>query len=150
MRKMFIAMVMILGFLGTSASAAGLTDTLMSGLGISEKQASGGAGSLMKYAKGNLSGDDFSKVSDSIPDMSSILSAAPAMAKSAGGGLGGLGDMASALGGDSVAGLAGLASSFTGLGMDAGMIQKFIPMILEYVKGSGGSDVMGLLAGALK
>jgi len=150
MRKIFMAIVMILGFLGTSASAAGLTDTLMSSLGVSEKQAAGGAGSLMKYAKGNLSKDDFSKVSGSVPDMSSILAAAPAAAKAAGGSLGGLGGMASALGGDSLGGIAGLASSFTGLGMDAGMVQKFIPMILEYVKGSGGSDVMGLLAGALK
>jgi hypothetical protein len=150
MRKIFIAMVMILGFLGTSASAAGLTDALMSSLGVSQKQASGGAGSLMKYAKGNLSKDDFSKVSSSIPDMSSILAAAPAATKAAGGGLGGIGGMASALGGDSVAGLASLASSFSDLGLSADMIQKFIPTILEYVKGTGGSDVMGLLAGALK
>ncbi len=149
MRKIFIAIVMILGFLGTSANAAGLTDTLMSSLGVSEKQASGGAGSLMKYAKGNLSKDDFSKVSSSIPDMSSIMSAAPDVAKAAGG-LGGIGGMASALGGDSVAGLASLASSFSDLGLSADMIQKFIPTILEYVKGTGGSDVMGLLAGALK
>ncbi len=150
MRKMFIAMVMILGFLGTSASAAGLADTLMSSLGVNEKQASGGAGSLLNYAKGNLSKDDFSKVSSSIPDMSSLLAAAPAAAAATGGSLGGLGGMASALGGDSLAGLAGLASTFSGLGLDAGMVQQFIPVILEYVNGSGGSDVMGLLAGALK
>ncbi|MEA1918836.1 MAG: DUF2780 domain-containing protein [Campylobacterota bacterium] len=150
MRKIFIAMIMTLGFLGATANAAGLTDTLMSSLGVSEKQAAGGAGSLLKYAKGNLSADDFSKVSSSIPDMSSILAAAPKAAKSADGGLGGLGGMASALGGDSLGGLASLASGFSDLGLDAGMIQKFIPTILEYVKGSGGSDVMGLLAGALK
>lgn len=142
-------MIMVLGFLGTSVSAASLTDTLMSSLGVSEKQASGGAGSLMKYAKGNLSKDDFSKVSSSIPDMSSLLAAAPAAGKAAGG-LGGLGGMASALGGDSLAGLAGLASTFSGLGLNADMIQKFIPTILEYVQGSGGDGVMSLLQGALK
>lgn len=149
MRKIFIAMVMVLGFLGTSVSAAGLTDSLMSSLGVSEKQAAGGVGSLLNYAKGNLSADDFSKVSSSIPDMSSIMKAAPSAAKSAGG-LGGLGGMASALGGDSLGGLAGLASSFGDLGLSADMIQKFIPSILEYVNGSGGADVMSLLQGALK
>jgi hypothetical protein len=146
MRKIFIAMIMILGLLATSASAAGLTDTLMSSLGVNEKQAAGGAGSLLKYAKGNLSKDDFSKVSKSIPDMSSIMAAAPAVAKSTGG----LGGMASALGGNSLGGIASLASSFSGLGLDGGMVQQFIPVILEYVKGSGGDGVMSLLQGALK
>jgi len=147
MRKIFIAMVMVLGFLSVSASAAGLTESLMSTLGVNEKQASGGAASLLNYAKGNLSADDFSKVSGSIPDMGSIMKALPKESTKAAGGLGG---MASALGGDSLAGLAGLASSFGDLGLSADMIQKFIPSILEYVKGSGGSDVMNLLAGALK
>ncbi|MEA3521829.1 MAG: DUF2780 domain-containing protein [Campylobacterota bacterium] len=149
MRKLFMAMAMILGFLGTSASATSLTDTLMSSLGVSEKQASGGAGSLMKYAQGNLSKDDFSKVSSSIPDMSSLLSAAPSGGKKSSG-LGDLGDMASALGGDSVAGIASLASSFSDLGLGTDMIQKFIPVILQYVQGSGGDGVMKLLEGALK
>lgn len=146
MRKIFIALIITLGFITTSAGAAGLTDTLMSTLGVSKKQASGGAGSLLKYAKGNLSKDDFSKVSKSIPDMSSLLSNAGKISKSSGG----LGGMASALGGDSIGGIASLASSFSALDMDAGMIQKFIPVILDYVKGSGGDSVMNLLSGALK
>jgi hypothetical protein len=146
MRKIFVSMIMILGFLSLSASAAGLTDTLMSTLGVNKKQAQGGAGSLLNYAKGNLSKSDFSKVSSSIPDISSIMAAAPKMEKSSGG----LGAMASALGGDSLGGLASLASSFSGLGLDSGMVQKFIPVILDYVKGSGGDGVMSLLQGALK
>ncbi len=150
MRKIFIAMVMVFGFLASSASAAGLTDMLVSSLGVNQKQAAGGAGSLLKYAKGNLSKEDFSKVSKSIPDMSSIMAAAPAAAKKSAGGLGGLGGMASAMGGNSLGGIASLASSFTGLGLDGGMVQKFIPVILEYVKGSGGNGVMSLLQGALK
>ncbi len=150
MRKIFVVMVMVLGFLGASASAAGLTDTLMSSLGVSQKQASGGAGALLKYAKGNLKKDEFSKVSSAIPDMSSLLAAAPAVAKATGGSMGGLGGMASALGGDSLGGIASLASSFSDLGLSADMIQKFIPTILEYVKGSGGDSVMNLLSGALK
>jgi hypothetical protein len=150
MRKIFIAMVMVLGFLGASVNAAGLTESLMSTLGVNEKQASGGAANLLNYAKGNLSADDFSKVSGSIPDMSSIMSALPKEATKAAGGLGGLGGMASALGGDSLGGLASLASSFTDLGLSADMIQKFIPTILEYVKSSGGEGVMSLLQGALK
>jgi hypothetical protein len=146
MRKIFMAMVMMLGILSTTASAIGLTDSLMSTLGINEKQASGGAASLLNYAKGNLSADDFSKVSHSIPDMSSIMKALPKEVK----GSAGLGNMASTLGGDSLGGLASLASSFSDLGLSAEIIQQFIPTILEYVKGSGGEDVMSLLKGALK
>ncbi len=144
LKKIIVLMVLALSLMGVSASAESLGETLMSQLGVSEKQANGGAGSLLKYAKGNLGKEDFSKVSSAIPDMSTLLSAAP---KSSGGGLGG---MASALGGDALGTLASLGSSFGALGLNADMIQQFIPIILEYVKGSGGDDVMKLLEGALK
>jgi hypothetical protein len=117
-----------------------LTSLLVSQLGVSDKQASGGAGSILNYAKGALSADDFSKVASSIPGIDTLLSAVP----SAGGGLGGV---ASALGGGSLGGMAALASHFSSLGLNADMVQKFMPVILDYVKGTGGSDVMSLLSG---
>ncbi len=147
MKKVLFIVAMLMAFVTVQASAASLTDTLMEQFGVSEKQASGGAGSLLNYAKGNLSKEDFSKVSSAIPDMSALLSLAPKSSKES---TGGLGAMASALGGSSLGGLADVASAFGSLGLDASMVQKFIPTILEYVKGSGGSDVMKLLEGALK
>ena len=56
--------------------------------------------------------------------------------------------MAQALGGNALGGLASLGSAFGALGLNADMIQQFIPVILEYVKGSGGEDVMKLLEGS--
>lgn len=113
-----------------------LTSLLTSQLGITDKQAAGGAGSMLKYAQDALKPNDFSKVADSIPGIDSLLGAAPSVSSALG-----------ALGGDSLGGMAALASQFSSLGLNADMIQKFTPIILDYVKGTGGSDVMGLLAG---
>ncbi len=117
-----------------------LTGMLVSQLGVTEQQAAGGAGSILNYAKQSLSPNDFSKVASSVPGIDSLLSAVP----SAGGGLGGV---AGALGGGSLGGMAAVASQFSSLGLKADMVQQFTPIILDYVKGTGGSDVMKLLAG---
>ncbi len=127
----------------TVAKAVGgndLTNMLVSQLGVTQKQATGGAGSILSYAKESLSVEDFSKVASSVPGIDSLLGAVP----SAGGALG---SAASALGGGSLGGMAAVASQFSSLGLSADMVQKFTPVILNYVKGTGGSDVMGLLSG---
>ncbi len=127
----------------TVAKAVGsndLTGMLVNQLGVTPKQAAGGAGSILNYAKQSLAPNDFSKVADSIPGIDSLLSAVP----SAGGGLGGV---AGALGGGNLGGMAAVASQFSSLGLKADMVQQFTPIILDYVKGTGGSDVMKLLAG---
>ncbi len=140
MKKWIVTLFSLL-FLSWSAEASSLTSMLVDQLGVSEKQASGGAGSLLKYAKGNLGKEEYAQVASAIPDLGSLIGAAP----KSGGGLGG---MAAGLG--NAAGLASLASQFGALGLDSGMISKFVPIILEYVKGSGGESVMKLLEGALK
>ncbi|MBN2894745.1 MAG: DUF2780 domain-containing protein [Campylobacterales bacterium] len=134
--KKWIVTLMSLLFLSLSAQASSLSSMLMDQLGVSEKQANGGAGTLLKYAKGNLGKEEYAQVASAIPDIGSLLGAAP---KSGGG----LGALASGLG--EKAGLASLASQFGALGLDAGMISQFVPIILEYVKGSGGDSVMKLL-----
>ncbi len=117
-----------------------LTGMLVSQLGVTQKQAAGGAGSILKYAKESLSPNDFSKVASSVPGIDSLLSAVPSTG-------GGLGSVAGALGGGSLGGMAAVASQFSSLGLNAGMVKQFTPIILDYVKGTGGSDVMKLLAG---
>jgi hypothetical protein len=124
-----------------------LTDLLVKNLGINETQAQGGAGLLFKQAKEKLSGDDFSKVSAAVPGVDSLISAAP---ESGGGGvMGGLGKLVSGLGG-SKGGVAGLAGGFSKLGLDAGMIGKFLPVILSFVQSKGGDGVKGILEKVLK
>ena len=117
-----------------------LIDQLTNNLGVSETQAKGGAGLLFKLAKDKLSGGDFSKVSAAVPGIDGLIGAAP----SDGGVLGGLGKM---VGGG---GLAGLAGGFSKLGLDAGMIGKFVPIVLSFLQRKGGDQVKGLLEKVLK
>jgi len=145
MRKIVLAIFMLFT-LSLAANADGLTDMLVKSLGVTQKQASGGAGSILNYAKGNMDTNDFGKVAAAIPGIDSLLGAAPKATQSGGG----LGAMASALGGNSLGGIASLASQFGALGLSGGMVQKFIPIILDYVKNSGGEGVMQLLQSALK
>ncbi|MBU0991384.1 MAG: DUF2780 domain-containing protein [Proteobacteria bacterium] len=127
-----------------SAETSELIGLLTSQLGVTEKQAEGGAGSLFKIAKNSLSGENFSKVAESVPGMDLLLKAAPELPK-----VKGMGNIASSLGGGSGGGLdmAGLPAMFGKLGMDSGMIVKFIPTILSFVQSKGGDSVMNMLKG---
>ena len=63
-----------------------------------------------------------------------------------------LGGLASSIDGDAskVGSIVSLASGCSELGLDSGMVGKFIPMILSFVQGKGGSGVKGLLEKVLK
>ncbi len=136
----------IAGATPATAQAPSLVGILVQQLGITQQQATGGAGSIFSMAQQSMSPSSFGQVSQAVPGMSQLLSAAPAL-----GGSGSLiGSAASALGGGSSLGnMAALASSFQSLGMDSGMMSQFIPVILQYVQGQGGSTTMSLLQGAL-
>lgn len=124
-----------------------LVSMLTQTLGVNESQAKGGAGLLFGLAKEKLGGD-FGQVEAAVPGMGDLLSAAPV-----GGGLGSaLGGLAQAVGGGAgqLGGLASLAGGFSKLGLDAGMVGKFLPVILSFVQSKGGDQVKNLLAGALK
>lgn len=124
-----------------------LLEQLTKSLGVGEDQAKGGAGLLFKLAKDKLGAEQFCQVSSSLPGVDSLLKAAPA-----GSGLGAaIGGLASTFGGgEKLAGLASLAEGFSGLGLDSGMIAKFVPVILSFARSKGGDVVWNLLAGALK
>jgi hypothetical protein len=47
-------------------------------------------------------------------------------------------------------GLAGLAGGFSKLGLDSGMIGKFLPIILSFVQSKGGGGVKTILEKVLK
>ena len=116
-----------------------LIDQLTKNLGVNENQAKGGAGMLFNLAKQKLGSADFSKVSSAVPDVDSLMSAAPA----SGGGF-----FSKLFGGGG--GLAGLAGGFSKLGMDSSMIGKFVPIVLSFVKGKGGDAAGGLLEKVFK
>ncbi len=127
-----------------------LISTLTQNLGVSESQATGGAGLLFKLAKDKLPAADFAKVTSAVPSVNGLISAAPA--EGGGGMLGGLGKLAGGLGGagGSLGTLAAAAGGFSKLGMNAGMVGKFVPIILEFVKSKGGEGVMAILQKVMK
>jgi Protein of unknown function VcgC/VcgE (DUF2780) len=107
---------------------SGLAGLLMQQLGVSQLHAEGGAGALFQLAKSRMSTGDFTTLSKSVPEMKVFLAAAPP---------------ASPLGGG------GMAATFLEIGLKPDMVQKFIPIMLEYVEGSGGSTVAAALKSAL-
>ena len=111
-------------------------------LGVTNKQAAGGAGSIFGYAKDNLNQEDFSTIAKGVPDMDSLLEAAPADAEDASP----MGQAGTMLGGNSnMGGVASLASSFGALGLDPEMVTKFMPIVNEYIGSVSGEQAMGLL-----
>jgi len=125
-----------------------LIQMLVQQLGVSEEQASGGAGLLFRLAQEKLSSGEFAQVKDVVPGIENVMSSAP----EAGGLAGALGGLASAFGsgGSQLAGLAELAGGFKNLDLDTGMIGKFIPLVLSYVQSKGGDELKQMLAKVLQ
>jgi hypothetical protein len=149
-RRTFIRSMAVLLFLlsfHTTVQAGGpdIVQMLTSQLGISGEQATGGAGAIFGYAKDNLSADDFASIAKGIPGMDGLLAMAPEpeYAPALGGKVGGLPGGADT----SVGGLAGLASSFESLGLNADMVSKFVPIVSDYVGSVSGDQAMALLKG---
>jgi hypothetical protein len=125
-----------------------LVEQLVKNLGVNEGAAKGGAGLLFKLAQDKLAAGDFSKVTGAVPGIGDLIKSAP----ESGGLLGGLGKITSGLGGaaGNLGNLAGLAGGFSKLGMDSGMIAKFLPIILSFVESKGGTAVRAIMEKVLK
>ena len=127
----------------------GLTGLLVQQLGVTQSQAEGGAGAVFQLAKSKMQAAAFTELSNSVPGMQGLLAAAP-VAKSLGsGGLAGGLESLVGISGGTVGNLVGLASSFQQLGLSPAMVQKFVPLVLQYVQGNGGSAVTGVLQSAI-
>jgi Protein of unknown function VcgC/VcgE (DUF2780) len=122
-----------------------LIGNLTKELSITPAQAIGGTGALFGLAKSRLRPEEFARVSDAVPGMDGLLSAAPKSMGSAGA----LGALGGALPGQA-GGLASVAGSFKSLGLSPGMASKFVPIMTKFVEAKGGAGVGSLLGGALK
>ena len=132
---------------GSPAAAAAkaspeLVGSLAKELGATPEQAAGAAGSLFQLAKTRLKPDEFSQVSQAVPGMDALLSAAPAADA---GPAGALSKVAGSGGG-----LAAAASAFSKLGLKPELVAKAVPVLTSMVTKSGGAQVGNLLAGVLK
>ncbi len=123
-----------------------LLNKLTEQLGISNEQARGGTGLLFKFAKDQLSNDDYQAVAGEVPEIGELAKDAPET-----GGLAGvLGGLASSFGAEKLGGLASVVGGFDKLGLDQEMVGKFVSVVLSYVESRGGSQVKGLLEKVLK
>ena len=96
-------------------------------LGVTPTQAIGGTAAILNDAKSKMSPTDFSSLTKQMPDVGTLLSAAPA----------GMLEMGS------------VGSQFSFLGMDPSMIGKFTPLILQYVQTGATPGTAQLLQAAL-
>ena len=132
---------------------ANLVQTLVKQTGVTEKQAAGGAGLMLDYAKKQMSPGDFSQLTTSVPEFGPLATQgaklAPAKPTGATGAAAGMASGvtgAMGLGG----GLSSLGGAFKALGLSPEMITKFVPVLLDYAKGKGGAGAFGLLSKAFK
>ncbi len=133
---------------GKMLHATELTDLLVQRVGVSPTQAMGGTGAILQVAKTRMTSQAFDKVSQNLPDVPMLLSAVPALPSQSGlgalgglgGGLGGLGGIAGKLAGASGGSLGRVytaVSTFQQLGMNTDTMQRFIPVVFDYVKSAG-------------
>jgi hypothetical protein len=120
-----------------------LIASLSQKLEIDEKQAQGGAAILFKAAKDKLGGTEFSKMLGSVPGVESLVKQAP---QSGGGLLGGLASLA----GGNTALLATIVSGFSKLNLSTDQAQKFVPIMLDYLRTKVGPDVVDRLEKTLR
>jgi hypothetical protein len=125
-----------------------LVQQLISNTGVNQQQAEGGAGLLFGLVKDQLSSGDFSQIADAIPGIESLIDAAPSEDSAGLAGL--LGGVASAIGGEQLGNMASLASGFSKLDLDAGMIGKFVPIVLSFLQSQGGDGLSDLVAKVLQ
>lgn len=133
---------------GKQLKSGELTNLLVQRLGVTPQQAMGGAGALLQVAKTRMNPDAFAKLSQQVPDVSQLLSAVPALQPQSG--LGGLAGKLAGLSGDSSISTALTAVSiFQQLGMKPETMQKFVPVVVDYVRGDTSAAIADGLGAAM-
>jgi len=124
-----------------------LVKRLTKELGVTRKQAEGGLVALLRAGEQNMARRDFEQFVADVPGADKLLAKAPppSTLSSLAGGIGSL------FGGRSGVGRwAGLAASFTELGVDIDTAKKFGPIVIDYVAHHGGENLVDKMRKALK
>lgn len=133
---------------GKTVKSGELTNLLVQRLGVTPQQAMGGAGALLQVAKTRMNPEAFANLSQQVPDVQKLLSAVPALQPQSG--LGGLAGKLAGLSGDSTISTALTAVSiFQQLGMKPEQMQKFVPVVVDYVRGDTNAAMADGLNAAL-
>ena len=112
-------------------------------LNIDDEQARGGAAILFKAAKEKLGSAEFSKLLGPVGGVDALIKEAP---QSGGGLLGGLASLA----GGNAALIATVVSGFSKLNLSGADAQKFVPIILDYLRGQVGPEAVSKLEKTLR
>ncbi|SFK16723.1 Protein of unknown function VcgC/VcgE [Nitrosomonas aestuarii] len=126
----------------------GLVGILTQQLGISPQQALGGAGAIFQAAQTGMNPQAFSTLSQSVPGINEMLSAAPTVPNP----LGSMGSGVSTMlggAGNTLNSAASLAASFQQLNLSPEMVGQFIPIVTNYVQNTSGQVTANLLRSAL-
>lgn len=116
----------------TSKQSGGLLSSITDSLGVTPTQASGGTATLLQYAKTQTSQSDYSTLTKSVPELNSIGSDSM------------LGSLT-----DSISSADTVNASFKSLGLDASMVQQFIPLIQGFIGKTGGAESESIITKAL-
>lgn len=136
---------------GNVAAGLALVPMLTQNLGVTETQATGGIGSIFQAAKGLMPASDFGSLSKAVPNMSSLLSAAPVVntpKQGSGNLLSGALGAAAQMGANTQVG-AQLLSQFQALGLSPDMISKFADVAMSYLQKGEMPQTADLLSTAL-
>lgn len=132
----------------SAMASGGLVSILTDKLGVTTEQAAGGAGTIFKAAKDNMKKDDFAAMAAKVPEATSLLSKAPQIDDKKSNLIKG----ASSLLGDTgskVNSANEIVEGFKKLGLGEDMVEKFTPVITDYVKEKAGDISMELMKSAL-
>ncbi len=125
-----------------------LLNQLTQNLGVTQEQARGGAGLIMRLAREKLDHGDFNRVANVIPGVENLIKAAPQSS----GTEKALGALTPAPVGetDSLGSLMNLTGGFSKLGLDPGMVSRFVPIVLSFIQSRGGTDTRSILERVLR
>lgn len=131
-----------------NANQLSLPQILADQLDVSQQQALGGAGAIFQAAKGNMEPQAFTTLSQSIPGMGNMLSAAPSIPDSMSNVTEDISSMVGGAG-DTLGSATSLIASFKQLNLSPDMVSQFIPIMTDYVRTNGGQVMANLLQSAL-
>lgn len=129
----------------TATKPSPLAEELAKQLGITSDQGAAGAGSILRYVKQKLDEDDYKRISDLIPGIHHILTTGPTAADTE------LVESVAVIESENpeVASIV-LKNNFDLIGLAPDMVEKFIPIMIDYVKTQGGETDANLLKTALR
>lgn len=103
-----------------------LIKNLTTKLGVTPTQAIGGTAAILNNTKAKMNPADFTALTKQVPQTGTLLNAAP----------------------EGLLGLGNLGSQFSFLGMDPIMINKFSPLVLEYLQNGATPGMDKILSAA--